>query len=171
MADKKLEFKQDTTQLEHQINYSLAEMIAPKLEELLIKTANEKIWAHPQIKDNEIPSTSLAAAVVYDINPQGNTTFELNIFNDEIGGTKEVDVDEYSRRQVTKDPGEVALERSSTGKFLPKGEGKVSKHKRKLANKRHFKLSDGSWITSSAVPAEILNEVVQETITEVLGGG
>ena len=55
MADKKLEWKQDATQLEHQITYSLAEMMAPQLEELLIKTANEKIWAHPQIKDNEIP--------------------------------------------------------------------------------------------------------------------
>jgi len=152
------------------ITRSVSEMIAPQLEDQLEEEANEKIWAHPQIKDNNIPSTSLAASVFYDINPDGNIKLTLTILNDEIEGTKDIEVDEYTRHQVTKDPKEVALVRSTTGSFEPKGEGKVSRHKRSLVNKRHFQLKDGSWITSSRVPAEILSEVVEETLKEILGG-
>ena len=150
--------KDDATHIASQVSRKVAEMLAPQLEDILEKVANEKIWAHPQIKDNDIPSTSLAASVIYDIDPSGDVKLILTILNDEIDGTKDIEIKEYSRRQVT-------------ASFEPKGDGKVSGHKRSLVNKRHFKLSDGSWITSSAVPTEILTEVVEETLKEVLGGG
>ena len=163
--------KDDATHASSQISRKVAEMIAPKLEDKLIEVANEKIWSHPQIKDNNIPSTSLAATVVYDIDTSGDIKLLLNILNDEIDGTKDIEVGEYTRHQVTKDPREVALVRSTTGRFEPKGEGKVSSHTRSLVNKRHFQLSNGSWITSSTVPAEIITEVIEETLKEILGGG
>jgi len=163
--------KDDATHIASQVSRKVAEMLAPQLEDILENVANEKIWAHPQIKDNNIPSTSLAASVIYDINPSGDVKLILTILNDEIEGTKDIEVKGYARRQVPKDPGEETLVRSSTGSFEPKGEGRVSGHKRSLVNKRHFKLSDGSWITSSSVPAEILTEVVEETLKEVLGEG
>jgi len=163
--------KDDARQLASKVSRNVAEMVAPQLEDILEKVANEKIWAHPQIKDNDIPLTSLAASVIYDIDPSGNVKLILTILNDEIDGTKEIEIDDYTRSQVTKDPREVALVRSTTGRFEPKGAGRVSGHKRSLVNKRHFQLSDGSWITSSTVPAEILKEVVEETLKEVLEGG
>jgi len=163
--------KDTPTHIAYQVSRKVAEMIAPQLEDELERVANEKIWAHPQIKDNNIPSTSLAASVFYDINPSGDVKLSLTILNDEIGGTKDVEVEEHKRHQVTKDPAEVALVRSATGRFEPKGKGKVKRHKRSLVNKRHFKLPDGSWITSSFVPNEILDEVVEETLKEILGEG
>jgi len=150
--------KDDARQMGSKVSRKVSEMVAPQLEDMLEKVANEKIWAHPQIKDNEIPSTSLAASVIYDIDTSGNVKLILTILNDEIDGTKDIEIKEYSRQQVT-------------ASFESKGDGKVSGHKRSLVNKRHFKLSDGSWITSSAVPAEILTEVVEETLKEVLGEG
>jgi len=175
VMDKEIKFdptKDDATQVAEKVSRQLSEMIAPQLEEQLESIANEKIWAHPQIKDNNIPSSSLAASVIYDIDPMGGMTLTLHILNDEIEGTKDIEISAYTRKQVTGDPtGGVTFERSSTGAFTPKGEGKVSSHTRSLVNQRHFQLSDGSWITSSSVPAEILTEVVQETITEILGGG
>ena len=150
--------KDDATHISSQVSRKVAEMLAPKLEERLIEVANEKIWSHPQIKVNDIPSSALAAACIYDIDPSGDVKLVLTILNDEIDTTKDIEVDEYSRRQVT-------------ASFEPKGDGKVSSHKRSLVNKRHFQLADGSWITSSAVPAEILTQVVEETLKEILGGG